>query len=117
MKLRAKRKALLLAKMKASGKYDVVGIPPPDPDRWIPKHLRRRGRKVAAAKYGVQAGKTNVSSGGAQGTAGLEKVTEALDAKAKADASKAAGGSKPLQPSAAPSTATTSSKNKKKSKK
>jgi hypothetical protein len=115
LKVRAKRKALLLAKMKASGKYDVVGIPAPDPDRWIPKHLRRRGRKVAAAKYGVQAGKTNVSSGGAQGTAGLEKITEALDAKAKADASKAAVGSKPVQaPTPSSSTASKNTKNKKK---
>lgn len=89
---RARAREAYLAKLKASGRYDVMGIPPPDPERWLPKRERTYGRKGARRK--LLAKSMNVSSGGAQGAAagGLtEQLTRELDAKARVDAAKASG--------------------------
>jgi len=72
-KRRAARKAALLAKLAASG-----SIKPPDPERWLPKHLRSGAKKKGKARKGY------VGSG-AQGTAeGSSKETAKLDAFARA---------------------------------
>jgi signal recognition particle subunit SRP72 len=67
------------------------GLPPPDPERWLPKWQRsdakKRKLKSAARDKGV-----------AKGSQGAGKVDEALD-RTKASASTAATGGKPSVPS------------------
>ena len=80
-----------VAKLRASGKYDILGLPAPDPERWLKKRDRTHGRKGKRK----QLAKMNVSTGGAQGvSAESEALAKSLDAKAKADAVAASGGSK-----------------------
>lgn len=94
---RAKAKAALLAKLKASGKFDLLGLPVPDPERWLPKRERAAFKK-RARKAGPATGK-----GGSQGVTGgaaTEALTASLDAKARADAAKAKGGAGAPAPAA-----------------
>ena len=75
-KRRAARKAALLAKLTASG---ALKSPPPDPERWLPKHLRSGAKKKGKGRRAGYVGS------GAQGTAeGSSKETAKLDAFARA---------------------------------
>lgn len=71
-----------------AGSGAAATLPPPDPERWLPRRLRTYGKKSRRRAIGKAA--VNVSSGGAQGSAVAEGLTASLDAKAKADAAKAA---------------------------
>lgn len=90
---RAKRRTAYLAKLSASEKYAMIGIPRPDPERWIPKVERSKGKRKGkdakgGAGYGHQGG-------------GDAALAAALDAKAKAEKEKASGAPAPA-PAPAP---------------
>ncbi len=92
-KRRAKRRIQYLARLKASGKYDLVGLPEPQADRWIPR--RDRFRKVRKGAKGYATGT------GHQG--GVDaRMEKQLDAKARADAG---GASSSSQAASAPTSA------------
>jgi hypothetical protein len=85
LKKRAKRKAAHIARLKAKPDYNpLIGLVNPDPDRWVPRKQKLRGR----------ARRQNQKFGGAQGS-GIASSTAAkdiakLDAAARAMAKKAA---------------------------
>ncbi len=77
---RAKRREEYLAKMNAMDRYDEHNpIPQRDPERWIPRAMRKSSRRR------VRRGEAHVS-GGAQGSGYIsEKDLRKLDAKARAE--------------------------------
>ena len=79
-KRRAKRREAYLAKMNAMDRYDEHNpIPTPDPERWIPRAMRKSTRRR------VRRGEAH-TSGGAQGSGYIsEKDLRKLDAKARAE--------------------------------
>lgn len=79
---RAKRRVAYLAKLQASGKYDLVGIPAPQPDRWLPRRERNKKHRKQVKGY--------VTGGGHQGGSD-DKTERMLDARAKAEKEKASG--------------------------
>jgi len=84
---RARRRERYLIKLKASGKFELSGIPRPDPERWMPKRDRARGGKARRAVKGA-------TGYGHQG--GDAAATAGLDARAKAEREKAAAALPPV---------------------
>ena len=97
LRRRARRREAYLAFLREKPSFKAgIPLPKPDPERWLPYRLRSRdrfGNRKRSAKAAVQhAGYKN--TGSSQGTVGVdtEKVAAALDARAIAEAKKAAGG-------------------------
>jgi hypothetical protein len=97
---RAKNKAKVLEKLKATGKFDVLGLPAPDPERWVPKEDRTYGKKTRRRNLAAKGPQVSNAAQGA--SAGSEALAQSLDAKAKVDAAKAKAATAPA-PAPAPS--------------
>lgn len=89
---RARRREAYVTALKArSPEFARLGVlPSADPERWLPKRERTYGKK--SRRRAIAKAAATVKTGGAQGAALNASVMASLDAKAKADAAKAAGG-------------------------
>ena len=92
-KQRAKRRAKYIAKIVASGRFSLTGLPTPQSDRWFPKKERERIRKGGSKAVKNNAGK-GVYVGASAHQGGSDAAIErSLDVRAKVEA-KAASAAK-----------------------
>eukprot|EP00949_MAST-11_sp_MAST-11-sp1_P001429 g1429.t1 len=81
LKARAKKREAYLARLMATGNYDELNtIPEPDPERWVPRRLRK-----SSSKRGRRRHQQNTAAGGHQGGALSAEDMMRFDAAARAE--------------------------------
>jgi hypothetical protein len=84
-KQRAKRRAAYIAKIVASGRFSLTGLPTPQTDRWLPKKERDRMRK-GSSKLAKNAGKGSYVGASAHQGGSDAAIERSLDVRAKVEA-------------------------------
>jgi tetratricopeptide (TPR) repeat protein len=90
-KQRAKRRAKYIAKIVASGRFSLTGLPTPQSDRWFPKKERERIRKGGSKAVKNNAGKGAYVGAGAHQGGSDAAIERSLDVRAKIEAKSKTG--------------------------